>query len=264
MEKIAAPYWKWRGAVTTAMLDLSRGSGDDAVAELDRAAEAFPNGDPLVGTSSNLAAELFWLLDRPEQCLARATKAQQLAKDDWPAWEGLFWSAIAQQRLGHAGEADRLVAKLEPLRDLLPGQVEERLYHRLLGLLAAERGDRRKAVDELAQAENLLPPRGLAWQSLRLPDHVPLWYELASAYRALGDTQAAEIRYRRITESGVEHLYHPVQYARSHYELARLLEERGDREGARAYYRKFVDFWGNGEIDRDRVADARARLAALR
>ncbi len=264
LTKIGAPYWDWRGAVTNSMVVLSQGRLGDAEKKLDVAAAVFPDGDPLVGTSANLAAEIFWLLGQPEQCLASATEAQKLAKDDWPAWEGLFWSALAQQRLGHPDEADRLAAKVEPLGDLLPGQVEERLYHRLLGLLAAERGDRRKAVDELARAEKMLPPRGLAWHRLRLPDHVPLWYELATAYRTLGDSAAAEARYRRITESGVEHLYHPVQYVRSYYYLGRVLEQKGDRNGARAAYRRFLDFWGDGEIDRDLVADARKRLAALR
>jgi hypothetical protein len=64
-------------------------------------------------------------------------------------------------------------------------------------------------------------------------------------------------------ESGIEHLYHPIQYVRSHYFLARLLDDRGDREGARRAYRSFLSFWEDGELDRERVAEARARLAVL-
>jgi len=264
MADSAAPFWTWRGDVTTAMLDLTQGRGRDAVTRLGQAADAFADGDPLVGTSSDLGAEIALLLGRPEDSLELANQAQRLAKDDWPAWEGIFWAAVAQQRLGHPDEADRLAATLKPLGKLLPGQVEERLYHRLLGRLAWERGDAEQAAEELARAESMLPARGLAWHRLRLPDHVPIWYELATAYRELGDREAAEARYRRITESGVEHLYHPVQYVRSFYELGRLLEERGERGEARDAYRRFLDLWGDGTIDQNLVTDARKRLAALR
>jgi len=258
------PYWRWRGFASLAVLGLFQGQVDEALAWLDQAKEAYDGDNPQIGTGCDLTAELLLLVGRPEQSLDQATRAQQIAKDDWPAWEGMFWAAIAQQRLSNAAEADRLAAELEPLGDLLPGQVEERLYHRLLGLLAWERGDDATAVRELELAESMLPPRGLSWHRHRLPDHVPLWYELATVYRKLGSADEAELRYRRITESGVEHLYHPVQYIRSHYYLAKLLEERGDASGARTAYRKFLDFWDNGEIDRDLVADARTRLAALR
>ena len=92
--------------------------------------------------------------------------------------------------------------------------------------------------------------RGLAWHRHRLPDHVALWYELAAAHRTAGASpRRPSCWYRRITESGVEHLYHPIEYVRSHYfagpaargarrpggrprqlpEVPRLLGGRGDR-----------------------------------
>jgi len=256
-------YWRWRGLTGLALLDLYGGRPVEGLQHLDEASETYSEKEALLGTGWNMAAETLLMLGQPSAALEEASRAQQIAENDWPAWEGLFWAAIAQQRLGKPAEADRLAAELEPLGDLLPGQVEERLYHRLLGVLAWERGDGAAAVRELELAESMLPPRGLAWHRHRLPDHVPLWYELATVYRKLGNADEAELRYRRITESGVEHLYHPIQYVRSHYYLAKLLEGQGDATGARAAYRKFLDFWDNGEIDRDLVADARVRLKAL-
>ena len=38
-------------------------------------------------------------------------------------------------------------------------------------------------------------------------------------------------------------------------------EERGDSAKAREYYQRFVDFWGDGDLDRERVEEARGKLA---
>lgn len=257
------PYWRWRGLTGEALLALYRGDGETALERYAAAAEAYGESEPLLGTGHNLAAELLLLTGRPEQALERTRRARSVAEGDWPAWEGLFRGALAQERLGRPGRADELAAELGELGELLPGEVEERFHRRLLGLLAFERGDGEQALAELRRAEGMLPPRGIEWHRHRLPDHVPLWYELAGVLRSLGDDAAAEERYRRIAESGVEHLYHPVQSIRSHYFLARLLDERGETRGAREAYRAFLSFWGEGELDRDRIAEARERLAAL-
>ncbi len=37
-------------------------------------------------------------------------------------------------------------------------------------------------------------------------------------------------------------------------------EERGEMDEARKYYRRFVEFWGDGDLDRDRVEEARSKL----
>lgn len=256
-------YWRWRGLTGEALLALYRGDSETALERYADAAEAYGESEPLLGTGQNLAAELLLLTERPERALEQARRARSVAEGDWPAWEGTFWGALAQERLGRSGRADELAAELEELGELLPGEVEERFHHRLLGLLAFERGDGERALAALRRAESMLPPRGIEWHRHRLPDHVPLWYDLAAVLRSLGDDAAAEQRYRRITESGVEHLFHPIQYVRSHYFLARLLDQRGDATGAAEAYRAFLSFWGDGELDRGRVAEARERLADL-
>jgi hypothetical protein len=64
-----------------------------------------------------------------------------------------------------------------------------------------------------------------------------------------------------VVETGFERLSDPVAFIRSHYRLGRLLDDRGDAAGARELYRTFVDSWGDGDMDRAEIADARARLA---
>jgi len=51
-----------------------------------------------------------------------------------------------------------------------------------------------------------------------------------------------------------------VEFVRSLYFLGQISERRGDRARARAYYQRFVNYWGDGDIDRERVAEARKKI----
>jgi hypothetical protein len=51
-----------------------------------------------------------------------------------------------------------------------------------------------------------------------------------------------------------------MQFVRSLYFLGQINERNGDTEKARSFYRRFVQYWENGEIDRERVAEARRKI----
>ena len=52
----------------------------------------------------------------------------------------------------------------------------------------------------------------------------------------------------------------PIEYVRSLYFLGQIAERRGDVAKSRDYYQQFVTYWGDGDIDRDKVAEAKKRL----
>jgi tetratricopeptide (TPR) repeat protein len=92
------------------------------------------------------------------------------------------------------------------------------------------------------------------------PPHVHIWYSLASAYLAAGQEDQAAEWFGRIIESSIERNMSPIKYVRSFYFLGKIHENRGEMEKAREYYRRFYEYWKDGDLDRDRVEEARRKL----
>lgn len=76
-----------------------------------------------------------------------------------------------------------------------------------------------------------------------------------------GDDDEAAKWFERIVESTTEHINWPIEYVRTFYFLGNIHEERGESDQASEYYRRFVNFWGDGDLDRERVGEARGKLA---
>ncbi len=68
--------------------------------------------------------------------------------------------------------------------------------------------------------------------------------------------------FERVAESTNEHTRSPVPYVRSFYFLGKIHENRGDMEKAREYYRRFYEFWKDGDLDRERLDEARGKSVA--
>ncbi len=103
--------------------------------------------------------------------------------------------------------------------------------------------------------------------TMRIPDVVSynqpfLKDVLARAYWKKGDLDRAAAEYRKLLtvdpSNQVRYLMSPLY----RYRLGRVLEEKGDRAGARAEYEKFLDGWKDADPSHPELADARRRLAA--
>jgi Tfp pilus assembly protein PilF len=82
---------------------------------------------------------------------------------------------------------------------------------------------------------------------------------LATAYIAAGEDAKAEDVLDEILDAGSERIALPEIWVRSHYHLAQIHERRGDNERARELYRRFYELWRDGDIDRDRVEEAKRK-----
>ncbi len=79
---------------------------------------------------------------------------------------------------------------------------------------------------------------------------------------AIGSAEAAG-RFEKIVNGGAARLYYPVEFVRGFYSLGQIADRQGVRAKAGASYRRFLQYWADGDIDRDRVADARQRLGRI-
>jgi tetratricopeptide (TPR) repeat protein len=164
---------------------------------------------------------------------------------------------MAQASAGRRAEAEQSLVRLEELFDTVPsGPFVERGMARSRGFVALEAGDAAAAIDQFTRAESLLTPRG--W--VAGAEHLDLWFDLASAHLAAGQDAPAATWLERITGSAHERLYDPIAYVRSHYLLAQVRERQGDTTRANELYSRFLDFWGNGDMDRAWVDDARRKV----
>ena len=187
--------------------------------------------------------------------------AQREGQGHYPEWGGLFSEAEAQADLGRMEAALHTATKLRHRTEFIPTEKETRRHHHLLGELARTRGDAKTAVVELEQARAMLLPRGFFRGGTSAPQHVPIWFSLASAYLEASDDENAAVWFERVATSENEHIWWPIPYVRSFYFMGRIHEARGEKNTARKYYRRFHDYWKDGDLDRQRVAEARSKLS---
>jgi tetratricopeptide (TPR) repeat protein len=143
------------------------------------------------------------------------------------------------------------------MANAVPGNRDKRRALHAAGRIALDRKDLNAAIQELKKAEAMLPLTNVPGPP---PAHVPIWFDLGSALWQAGNADEASIRFQRIVDSTTLRTSYPAAFVRSLYFLGEISERRGDRAAAATYYRRFLEFWGDGDLDRDRVAHARTAL----
>jgi tetratricopeptide (TPR) repeat protein len=258
-------FTKWLGNIRLAFGDMNRGRMASALKFLEVAATSREPSN-LTAHARHMAAEILLAQGNNAAALTQATQASKEDGDTIEMWESLYYMSLAQSRLGHGAESARTMDVLETKAKAFPSDREKKRMHQLAGVLALDRADTTRAVSELRQAEAMLPARGLRlfrpWTGFRTAyPYLVIWFDLGTAYVAVGNDAEAAVRFQRIVDS-TERREYPLQYVRSLYFLGQIAERRGDREKARMFYQRFVDSWGDGDIDREHIADAKKKLGA--
>jgi tetratricopeptide (TPR) repeat protein len=250
--QLSDPRWKYAALSSQAVEQLYKGRRTDALRLYDAAIAALgPRGSTQSAGARMQIARL--LMDNGEP--AAALVSAQRAFDDAGGAGGFGPLSLIVQlhaRLGHKNEVVRLDEDLTRRRNLIPSDlVKQASQHGQAGMMALERHDVGVAIQEMRQVEALVQ----AQQPAALPS-----FELASAYVDSGNDTEAAARFDRIVKGGTQRANSPLDFVRSLYFLGRISERKGERDKAREYYRRFVQYWGEGEIDREKVAEARKKL----
>ncbi|MGD8816869.1 MAG: tetratricopeptide repeat protein, partial [Acidobacteriota bacterium] len=131
---------------------------------------------------------------------------------------------------------------------------EERRFRAQLAFYA---GEWQQAVTLFDEALDRMPPRAARGDTQRPRVH----YMLGVAQFELGDLDAAEENLLLALDMP-GHVYEPIATVRAHWYLGKIYEARGDTARARERYQRFVDYWGAGDIDGERVEYAEDWLDA--
>jgi tetratricopeptide (TPR) repeat protein/TolB-like protein/predicted Ser/Thr protein kinase len=251
------------GQFNVAIEDTYHGHVNQALKEFEAAATGQGSrGSNLTAVVRNAMASLLLATGHPAQALGEAKHALEEARNGGAEWNSLYFIALAQSHLGQQAEFQKTEDELAHRANLLPSNREKRRVQLLSGVRALDRGDLEKAVGELGGAETSLSFAG-GPAALGFAPQVPVWFALASAQLAAGNLVEAAVRFEKIVNATTMRVNYPIEFVRSLYFIGQIAERQGDRAKAAAYYRHFLQYWNDGEVDRDKVADAQKRLAGM-
>jgi tetratricopeptide (TPR) repeat protein len=253
------PFFRFIGRYLRSICLLHQGRSVEALSSAEEASRV--SAGTFSARAHIVAANLLLERGEPEKALRQAEEARSKGRGNYGEWAGLFYAALAEERRGRTSEADRFAEELRKYAEALPTEKENRRYHHLRGELLLSRGDAPGALVELEKAAATLPAEGSGGPT-NVPQHVPVWFSLASAYLAVGDEAHAEECFEKIRSARIERMMWAIPYVRSFYHLAKIHEKRGDTAGAKEHYRQFFELWKDGDLDRDKVEEARRALGS--
>jgi eukaryotic-like serine/threonine-protein kinase len=248
------PAWRFAGIFNLAEARLLKGKTAEALEILSTASTSAQSA-----STRNVAAVVLLARGSPAAALEEAQHAFTDARGMGPQPRtSLSLIALSQARVGDRAAASQAVRDLEEMTNQLPSDRLKRFIYQTKGRLAFEQGNIVSAIEELKRAESRTLNAPVARQGAGLP--LAVWFDLGSAYLAAGNDVEASARFQRIVDGGTQRLSNPLEFVRSLFFLGQISERRGDRARARFYYQRFVNYWSDGDIDKERVAEARKKI----
>ncbi len=137
----------------------------------------------------------------------------------------------------------------------------------------ALRGDVELAEGRLQEASRAYAagqPSGRMWSNMSLPFPAILANNLSSrdgaarVMKARGDIVGAIQEYRRLTTAGTAQKWMAMLEPRYVLEIARLLDQSGEKEAAKLEYERFLDLWKHADAELPELTEARRALERIR
>ncbi len=251
---------KWFGAQTQVGLDLFHGDTAAALISAGRVVTAYRTPGQRTALGHQAIATILLAQGRTALAAAAAARAMADAKGTVNELSHAVTQAWALSAAGRSKDADAVIAAMVPMIDPLAPQRDRRTVALARGLVNLGRGDRAAAIGPLQEAQAALPKRS----PLPFPrsHHVPIWSALGRALFEAGRPGEALPWFQKVAGSGHEHLREPIDFVRSFYFLGRIYEQQGDTAKSHDAYRRFVNYWKDGDLDRDRIAEAQKKIGS--
>jgi serine/threonine protein kinase/tetratricopeptide (TPR) repeat protein len=151
--------------------------------------------------------------------------------------------------------ADRLKALIES--GLNPKAM--RKYYYLMARIEYEMENYSGAVEHLRSARSMLPSEHEYFDVQAV-----YYFALGQAYEKLGEMREAQSVFSEVIASTSGRIFNTDIYVRAYYELGKIYQAQEDSAKAIENFEKFLDLWKDADRNIPEVADAKARLSALR
>jgi serine/threonine protein kinase/tetratricopeptide (TPR) repeat protein len=248
-----------QGALIHSFVAAYQGRGAASLDWADRAAKVYEASG--VGTAA-IGYEAMALTLMATRKAPQAVAAAAVAVRDATGQPGEPRALVAQtwalSGAGRSADAATAVAALRKLVNPVSRIRDERSVNIALGLSYLAGGDPASAVKALQAAVAALSPRGpiptaRSW-------HILAWSSLGQALYEAGKPDEARQWFEKVAGSGYERARQPFEFVRSFYYLGKIYENQGDAAKARESYQRFVKYWKDGDLDRDRIAEAQKKI----
>jgi eukaryotic-like serine/threonine-protein kinase len=251
---------RWNGAMILHVASLYYGKSSEALVWAERAATANKTPGNFSANARTSEAQVYLAQGRMD--LAVKASARAVAEGKGTPFEraSLITYANVLAAAGRQGDAAAAIANLKSLSDPLAPERDGRGVNMAQGLTAHARSDHAAAIRALTDAQAALPPR--MPNPAGTSQHVLIWATLGQALFDSGRAAEALPWFEKVATSGSEHIRQPIAYVRSFYYLGRVYEQQGDKVKSQAAYRRFVGYWKDGDLDRDRIAEAQRKIGS--
>jgi tetratricopeptide (TPR) repeat protein len=176
----------------------------------------------------------------------------------------LHFSGLVQVKAGLLDEAQRTAEELKKLIESWIDQKLMRYYYHLIGEIEFKKRKVPEAIKDFKKAAALLPCQHYTWD-LQLPAAHALFYDsLACAYFETGDLDSAQGQFEAITNMMAAKLAYGDKFTKSYFMLAKIFEQKEQREEAKKHYEKYLELLKNADEAIPEVGEAQKRLAALK
>ena len=236
-------FWRWQGYLDLAVTNLCQGRSESAREALEGAKECFREVPGLRAPAFEIEAHFWVETGNPRRALETARDAAI----ETPLL--VYLRGLAHARLEDLGSAasDALVLSRG-------GSALEAALSRHV---TAE-SHRETAVEMLREAAGSLP------RGERDPGTARILVEFAlgSALFERGELPHAHRQFEDVLRNEEAALYWPLPFVRALFFRAKIRGRLGDEPGAIADAERFLSYWGAGDLDRERLAEARQLVKA--
>jgi TolB-like protein/tetratricopeptide (TPR) repeat protein/predicted Ser/Thr protein kinase len=252
---------RYLGAMALVVQELFMGKVNEARRWAERAAAAYDRPVPNVTTARLALSNIERAVGRQAEALATAERALGDARNPIEHGQATLSVASLRGRTGRTAQAHALLTQYERTATPLTAKAIGRIVAHGRAEVALAAKDYATAIRELTAAQAALSPR--PGNPIQPSTHVLIWFALGEAQLGAGNAAEARGWFERIVDGPYERALRPIEYVRSLYHLGAIAEAAGEGAKAAGYYRRFLAYWGDGEIDRDNVEIARRKLRRL-